>query len=324
MSISFIIITYNTKELVQECVNILLKETEGMDKQVIVVDNGSNDRTYPALRSIAGIEPVRIEKNVGFGAANNIGYQHARGKYIALLNSDAFPHSGAIEEALQLMETNPEVGLMGGRLVYKDGSWQPSAHLFPSLLNQFLKYSGLAHRYPDHPFFGRANRSWADPEQPAEVDWIPGAFCVIRREALEKTFIFDEKFFMYYEEVDLCKRIKDKGWKIVYWPDAVITHIGGETTKNTNGAFFNQIGAQVSAWEARSCYLYFRKYGGWFNTWSLYLFQVWFSRLRWIKNLITRGRSHENTRFLVQHIANLKQAWKDTRHGTISPPRPWV
>ena len=275
------------------------------------------------MQSTDGIEPIRLEKNIGFGAANNIGFQHTKGKYIALLNSDAFPHTGAIEEALQFMETNPDVGLVGGRLVCKDGSWQPSAHLFPSLLNQFLKYSGLAQKYPDNPFFSRANRSWADPGQPAEVDWIPGAFCVMRREALDNGFIFDERFFMYYEEVDLCKRLKDKSWKIVYWPDAVITHLGGETTKNTKGAFFNKIGSQVSAWEARSCFLYFRKHGGWLRAWSIYLFQTWFSRLRWLKNLVTKGKEYKNTQFLSQHIKNLKQAWKDTQHGTVSPPRPW-
>ena len=129
---------------------------------------------------------------IGFGAANNVGFQKAKGKYIILLNSDAFPHSGAIESAIQMMDGSPEVGLAGGRLVNKDGSWQPSSYLFPSLLNQFLKYTGLAHRFPHNPFFGRANRSWAAPEVPAEVDWVSGAFCIIRREALDKDKIFDE------------------------------------------------------------------------------------------------------------------------------------
>lgn len=320
---TFIIITYNTKELIQECLSILLKETKELNKQVIVVDNGSEDRTFPALQNIEGIEPIRIERNVGFGAANNVGYQKARGKYIILLNSDAFPHSGAIESAIQMMDGSPKVGLAGGRLVNKDGSWQPSSYLFPSLLNQFLKYTGLAHRFPNNPFFGRANRSWAAPEVPAEVDWVSGAFCIIRREALDKDKIFDEKYFMYYEEVDLCQRIKKKGWKIQYWPDSILTHLGGETVKNTSEQYFNAIGSQVSKWEARSCYLYFRQYKGCIGAWSLYLFQRGFSYLRWVKNILHRGKSHPITQFLTQHLSTLHQAWQDTKHGTKSPKRPW-
>lgn len=321
--LSIIIITYNTRELIQECVSILLKETQQVNKQVIVVDNGSTDRTFPVLQSIKEIEPIRIENNIGFGGANNVGYQKAKGKYIMLLNSDAFPHSGAVESALQMMESSPEVGIAGGRLVYKDGSWQPSAYLFPSLLNQFLKYTGLAHRFADNPFFGRANRSWAAPEVPATVDWVSGAFCIIRKEALDKERIFDEKFFMYYEEVDLCQRIKQKGWKVQYWPDSILTHLGGETCKNTSEEHFNIVGSQVSSWEARSCYLYFRQYKGCLGAWSLYLFQIGFSSIRWVKNILFRGKSHPNTIFLTKHIAILRQAWKDTDHGKKSPKRPW-
>lgn len=320
--ISIIIITYNTRELIQECVSILLKETQQVNKQVIVVDNGSTDRTFPVLESIKEIEPIRIENNIGFGGANNVGYQKAKGKYIMLLNSDAFPHSDAIQEALQAIENDREIGLLGGMLVGKNGEWQPSARLFPSILNQFLNVSGLAYRFPDNPFFGRADRTWAPPETPCETDWVPGAFCMIRKEALD-SYIFDERFFMYFEEVDLCKRIKNKGWKIQYWPDSIITHLGGETCKDTQDQHFSESGSQVSLWQARSLFLYFHKHEGVMRTWILYLMRGSILGLRWLKNRLFHGRSHTKTLSLAQQIHIMHQAWKDTDHGKNSPKRPW-
>lgn len=321
--ITFIIISYNTKELIQECLSILFQETKEINKQVIVIDNGSNDRTFPTLQKIEGVEPIRIEHNIGFGAANNAGYPYAKGRYIVLLNSDAFPHSDAIQNAFQVMESHSDIGLLGGRLVGKDGEWQPSARLFPSLLNQFLKETGLANRFADSIFFGRADHTWASPEVPTATDWVPGAFCMIRKEALDQSSIFDERFFMYFEEVDLCKRIKAKGWKVQYWPDSVITHLGGETCKNTDKHTFNPIGAQVSLWQERSLLLYFRKHLGITKTWILYLFRRFYLDLRWLKNTVVHGKSYPKTKYLAQQLKIMKQAWKDTEHGKTSPPRPW-
>jgi GT2 family glycosyltransferase len=320
---SIIIITYNTKELIQECLKLLFQETADVNKQVIVVDNGSSDGTFPALQSIQEIEPIRLEHNVGFGAANNVGYQHANGRYLILLNSDAFPHSDAIKDAIEAMDAHPEVGLAGGRLVGKDGGWQPSARLFPSLLNHLLRITGLADRFPENPFFGRADRTWAPEDVPTETDWVPGAFCIIRREALGNETLFDERFFMYFEEVDLCKRIKNKGWKIQYWPHIVITHLGGETCKSVQNLHFNTNGAQVSKWQTRSALLYFRKHHGVLGIRRFYLLEKGWLSLRWLKNRLEKGKDHPQTLNILNCLAILKQAWHDTKKGTVSPPRPW-
>ncbi len=321
--VSIIVITYNTKELIQECLSALLKETSQINRQIIVVDNGSEDGTFTELEKIPNIEPIRIEKNIGFGAANNVGYQKASGRYIVLLNSDAFLHPGSMQKALSLMENNPEVGLGGARLVGKDGSWQPSARLFPSCLNTFLTLSGLAARFPHYRFFGRADRTWAPVDQATKTDWVPGAFCIIRRNALDSPSIFDERFFMYYEEVDLCYRIKEKRWKIYYWPEIVVTHLGGETCKKEKNQLFNSVGSTVSQWQYRSYFLYFRKHHGILGVYGVYLINVLWNRLRKLINRIRLGNNHPKTQNVSHILLSIHTAWKETQHGTVSPSRPW-
>lgn len=321
--VSIIVITYNTKKLIQECLSALLKETSSLKKQVIVIDNGSDDDTFDELKKIPEIEPIKIEQNIGFGAANNVGYQKATGRYIVLLNSDAFLHSESLQTAISLMNANPKVGLAGAQLVGSDGSWQPSARLFPSCLNTILQLTGLAARYPDNFFFGRANHTWEAEDRSTETDWVPGAFSIIRRESLDKHSIFDERFFMYFEEVDLCKRIKEKGWLIYYWPKIKVTHLGGETCKNTKDQHFNSVGSTVSQWQYRSTFLYFRKHNGVIGAYSIYLINTLWNGLRKIINQIRLGKEHPKTKAISTILLSLSNAWKDTERGKTSPPRPW-
>ena len=117
------------------------------------------------------------------------------------------------------MERSPQVALAGGRLTGRDLSWQPSARMFPHVITDAFVITGLAAKFPKSPIFGRFDRTWADPAQPSEVDWVPGAFSIIRAEVLRKIGLFDPRFFLYAEEVDLCRRIKKAGYQIWYWPD---------------------------------------------------------------------------------------------------------
>ena len=149
--VSIVIVTYNTKDLIQRCLDHLASNLR--DCEIIVVDNGSIDGTYHLLKkNYPKVKLYRTETNLGFGGANNIGFSYARGEYVILLNSDAFPHPGAIEKAIQLMDENPKVGLGGARLISEDGSWQPSARMFPSILNDFLTLAGLAEKYLESRF----------------------------------------------------------------------------------------------------------------------------------------------------------------------------
>ena len=198
-----------------------------------------------AAEFAAASSPVRLfrsEVNLGFGAANNLAIEAAQGRYLVLLNSDAFFHPGALTRAIKHMDADPSAGIGGARQVSRDGGWQPSARLFPSIWRDALVMSGLSNRYPRSRVFGAPDRTWANHDEPAEVDWVPGAFAIVRREALKLSGLFDPDFFFYSEEVDLCLRVKQAGFRVLYWPDIVVTHIGGESSRKQKSRKFTETG----------------------------------------------------------------------------------
>jgi hypothetical protein len=328
--VSIIVISFNTRDLLRECLTSLLQECAslGAGAEVLVVDNASADHSAEMVesefsKSEIPVRLIRSEVNLGFAAANNLAMEQARGRYIVLLNSDAFLHPGALRRAVDHMDADGTVGIGGARLVSRDGAWQPSARTFHSIWIDAIVMTGLAARFPRSRIFGSPDRTWADPGQPAAVDWIPGAFSILRREALAKTGLFDPAFFLYYEEVDLCLRVKDVGYRVLYWPDVVVTHIGGESGRQLRSLKFSKTGAQVVLWRMRATLLYYRKHHG---------FQAWLARgleetiysLRWVRNrfsksAVRRERAEEATLLL----GLMRQAWQETKGGRVSPPRPW-
>jgi len=260
---------------------------------------------------------------LGFAGANNLAFPHCTGRNIVLLNSDAFLHENAIQRAVQYMDESPDIGLGGARLVGSDGAWQPSSRMFPSPVNDFLVLSGLASRFPESRFFGRFDRTWADPKQPADVDWVPGAFSIIRRDVLERTGYFDERFFLYYEEVDLCRRIKQAGFRVRYWPDVVVTHLGGESSKTITAQNFSQSGSQLTLWRMRSAFLYYRKHHGSAAWLAMELEKVWHA-VREFRNKRSNDPGRLRKAYDSAVLAKLiEQAWQETSGGGVSPARPW-
>jgi GT2 family glycosyltransferase len=328
--VSIIVVSFNTRDLTRECLTSLLGECAGLGAkaEVLVVDNASGDKSAEMVeaefsKSEIPVRLIRSEVNLGFAAANNLAMEQAAGRYIVLLNSDAFFHAGALRRAIEYMDADATVGLGGARLVSRDGAWQPSARTFHSLWIDTIVLTGMAARFPRSRIFGAPDRTWADPNEAADVDWVPGAFSILRREALAKTGLFDPAFFLYYEEVDLCRRVKDAGYRVLYWPDVVVTHVGGESGRQLRSLKFSKMGAQVVLWRMRATLLYYRKHHG---------SQAWFAkgleegiyRLRWIRNrwsksAVRRERAEEATLLLEM----MRQAWKETDGGRISPPRPW-
>ena len=155
------------------------------------------------------------------------------------------------------------------------------------------------------------------------MDWVPGAFSVVRPEALREVGVFDPAFFLYYEEVDLCYRLKQAGWQICYWPDITITHIGGESSRGLKSLTFSSPSAQVVLWRMRSTFLYYRKNHGakarlakWMEQ-ALYTASVWRNRLSRTPERQERAKHYATMRSL------LKRAWAETKGGRISPARPW-
>ncbi len=320
VELSVVIISFNTRQLLDECLQSLIKESQGISLEIIIVDNASRDGSadyveahYPSVRL------VRSTFNLGFAAANNLAFKIAQGIYIALLNSDAFLQEGALRKALERIKASPSVGLAGGRLIGRDGRWQPSARLFPSLLIEFLQLSGLEGKYASSRFFGQFNRTWASPEESCATDWVPAAFAIIPKHILNELGGFDERFFLYYEEVDLCRRIKAAGYQIQYWGDVVVIHIGGESSKTVENHTFSSKDAQLVLWRMRSELLYYRKHHGWLGAYAVKSLEIGWHRMRAWKNWRQRDKAEESRTIMRL----MKQAWKETQGGRVSPSRPW-
>ena len=331
-AVSVIVVSFNTRDLLRECLQSILAECarlpQGLSAEVLVVDNASGDGSPEMVArefstSRIPVRLIRSHVNLGFGAANNLALNKAEGRYPVLLNSDAFFHPGALRLAAEHMDANPDAGIGGARQVGRNGSWQPSARSFHSIWHAALVLTGLSARFPRSRIFGAPDRTWADPLQPARVDWVPGSFLILRREALLKTGLFDPAFFLYYEEVDLCRRMKAAGYRVYYWPDIVVTHIGGESSRQLPSLKFSESDLQVVLWRMRSTLLYYRKHHG-AKVWLARWLEEFLYTLRWLRNLRSsipaRRERAQEARLLIRLI---HQAWQETEGGRVSPPRPW-
>lgn len=322
MKTTIIIVSFNTREILRACLKRLFAQTADLEIETIVVDNCSDDESADMVATeFPQVKLLRSDINLGFAAGNNLGFSLAEGEFVLLLNPDTLLEPQALQRALAYMEKDPKIGIGGGLLLDRDGNKQPSARCFPSLLNEFLVLSGLAAKFPKSRFFGRFDRSWDESGQAVEVDWVPGAFALIRREALEKVGFFDERFFLYYEEVDLCRRFRTEGWKICYWPDVMIRHWGGESSKTVKREDFSSSGSQLTLWRMRSQLLYYRKHHGWAIARLVAAMESNWHRLRaW--RAIKRGSLDKATE--SQRVARfMNQAWHETDGGLNSPRRPW-
>jgi hypothetical protein len=322
--VSIVIVSFNTLSVLRECLHSVYRELGPLHAQVIVVDNASTDGS-PAMiaHEFPAVVLVRSEINLGFGRANNLGFESARGRYVVLLNSDAFLTPGSLERSVAHMDSTPRAGLGGGRLVGRDGSPQPSARMFPTVLNDLIVLSGLAAKFPRSRFFGRFDRTWASDDEPAEVDWVPGAYSIIRAEALAAAGPFDPRFFLYYEEVDLCLRIKQRGYSIWYWPDISVVHIGGESSRQLTSLELSRTGAQLVLWRMRSTLLYYRKHHGLGARLAMLAEVVWYWLQSQRRRLSRDPARRAGARAAQLHVSTMGQAWRDTKGGRLSPAQPW-
>jgi len=230
--------------------------------EIIVVDNGSNDGTREILES--SFDSVRLimnEKNVGFVKANNQGAKIARGRYLLLLNSDTYVTDDSVEKIVSYMDNNPDVGAATGLVLNSDGSFQRPFRRFPHPLGAFFRHTFRLIVGLDTPFHRRFRMKQADEGEIHEVDWLSGAYLFIRRDSIENGKVFDEDFFMYYEDTMLCFRIWEKGGRVVYLPVAPIIHYGGASAKQirTHSAFNSFKGSVIYFAKTRgssTAYLY--------------------------------------------------------------------
>ena len=307
---SILIVSYNTRELLRRCLLAAAQECarlpERESAEILVVDNASADGSAAMVREeFAGrVRLLEAGANLGFGAANNVAIEAAAGEFLVLLNSDAFFEEGALGRAIAHMRESAWAGAGGARLVSADGAPQPSARSFPSLAEE-----------------ARVLFDWCEQTEPATaatVDWVTGAFMILRREALAQSGLFDERFFLFCEEVDLCRRIAQAGYVVQYWPDVVVTHLGGASSGAA--AVFKP---RIELWQLRSPLLYFRKHHG-AQVWLLCWLYAFFYLLRCVRNRVSRAPwRRQRAGEAAERLALLRQAWRETAGGSTAPPQPW-
>ncbi len=233
LDISILIVSWNVRELLLECLAALPDAVgEDFSYEVIVVDNASSDGAVDAVReAFPHVRVMANAENRGFTGGNNQALAAARGRFLFLLNPDTKPLPGSIAELARFLDAHPDAGMVGPRLRYGDGSPQPSRRRFPTLLTLFTESTVIQHYVPNLSIFARYVMADQPDDRTQEVDWLVGAAIMVRREVYEQIGGLDEGFFMYSEELDWCRRAKEKGWRILFDPAAEIIHYEGKSSE---------------------------------------------------------------------------------------------
>ncbi|MCK4326613.1 glycosyltransferase family 2 protein [bacterium] len=234
MDLSIVIVNYNSAVVLSPCLNSIYGREANTDFEVFVVDNNSNDNSAELVeREFPQVKIIKNKLNLGFSKGCNQGIQKSKGGYILLLNPDTIIKSHALEDMVGFMKREPDCGIVGPQIMDSDGTIQLSCRSFPSFRNAlFNRYSLFTRLFPNNRFSrGYLLSDW-DHNQIREVDWVSGACMMVRRQALDNIGLLDERFFMYCEDVDLCYRMKEQGWKVYYLPEVRITHCIGESSQS--------------------------------------------------------------------------------------------
>ena len=225
MKLSIIIVSYNTKDYLEDTLQSIKQSTDHLEKEIIVVDNASTDGSLEMLNKFNWVKLINNNHNLGYAAANNSGLKQARGEYILFLNSDTkiFPHT--LSTMIDFMDQHPDVGISTCRVELPSGQIDPASHRgFPTPWNALTYFLGLEKLLPKTKFFSGYHQSWKDMTQVHDIDSPAGAFFLTRKSILDQIGGFDNQFFMYAEDLDLALRIKQAGWKIMYVPLTKIIH----------------------------------------------------------------------------------------------------
>ena len=247
--VSVIIVNWNLKDFLLEAVDSVYQTITERTFEVIVVDNASTDGSAKALRErFPDVKLIKLEKNVGFGAGNNRGIELASGRYFLLLNNDAQLQKGAVEALVEYMDENEDAGICGGQLINSDGSLQNSFDNVPNLATELLNKSLLRRLNPS-----RYPSKLQEVGEPREVEVVIGAMMMVHAETVHQLGGFDEDYFMFFEETDLCHRFSKAGRRVVQIPSArAIHHQGASSVRRNPGP------SRIEYARSRNCF--FRKW----------------------------------------------------------------
>jgi GT2 family glycosyltransferase len=233
MDLSIIIVNYNVKYFLEQCLHSVLNSSKKIKSEIFVVDNNSVDGSCMMIKEkFPGVKLIENKKNLGFARANNQAIKKATGKYVLILNPDTVVEEDTFEKCLKFMESHNEAGSLGVKMIDGKGRYLPeSKRSLPTPEVAFYKIFGLSSLFSKSRRFGQYHLGYLDKEQIHEVDVLPGAFILVRRKLLLDIGLLDENFFMYGEDIDLSYRIKQAGYKNYYFPETTIIHYKGESTK---------------------------------------------------------------------------------------------
>jgi GT2 family glycosyltransferase len=254
IELSIVIVSWNVRDLLGACLKSIEAARDALDLEVIVVDSGSVDGSPDIVKSrFPWVKVIVNESNIGFPRGNNIGLKRATGQHILLLNPDTEVFEDALQKMNDYLDSNLSVGVVGPQLLNSDGTVQPSRRRFPSLAIGAVESTWLQPFVPD-TYLDRYYFRDVDDGVETDVDWLTGACLMVRREVVEQVGLMDEAYFMYSEELDWCRRIKNDGWRIVYLPKArVMHHVGKSSEQAVTERHINFQRAKLR---------YFRKYHG--------------------------------------------------------------
>jgi GT2 family glycosyltransferase len=287
MKLSIVIICWNDLKVIKDCLRSIYEGTHEIDFEVIVSDNGSKDGSQQYIReNFPKTRIIENNANLGFAKANNVGIRASLGDYVLILNPDTIVHEASLDKWIEYADRHPEAGAFGCRILNPDGSLQISARPFPTVRSYWLSALYLHKLAYLGKFFASDLYLGWDSMKEQEIDWQSGCCLLFRRDVLTKINGFDEQFFYHFEEVDLCRRAKNLGRKILYTPYPTVTHLGGQSV--------NRFPIRFQLEKTRNQYRYFYKHFGRFgalNCKYISLTRLWVRQLGFaLKYAFTRDQ----------------------------------
>ena len=240
MDLEIVIVNFNTKERLLACLRSVLESTKKYYWEVSVVDNASTDGSQEMVRKLIleghkNLKLLALTENIGFTGGNNVVLKESRSDFVLLLNPDTVVEENTFEVMLDYMKSSPEAGVAGCKVLKPDGSLDLACRRkFPNPVNSFFRFTRLSFLFPKSKLMAGYNLTHLTVDKTAEVDSVMGAFLMISREALDKAGLLDERFFMYGEDLDWCWRVKEAGFKVIYYPKTSIVHYKGSASRKTS------------------------------------------------------------------------------------------
>ncbi len=294
IDISLIIVNWNVKDLLQACLQSILKACQtapDLTIEIIVVDSASSDGSPQMVQDeFPQVQLIVSNNNLGYAKGNNVGIDAAHGRYLFILNPDTVLQPDILKQLFHYMEKNPTTGVVGPKLLWPDGTLQSSRRRFPTIGSLFWESTLLGQWFPQNRHIQRYRMADHPPTKTQQVDWLVGAALFIRRETWQQVGPIEQNFFMYFEETDWCYRCVTTGWEVHYLPEAQITHYEGKSSE--------QIVAARTIRFQRSKLYYTRKHfgSGWAATLRVFLWLTF--AFQWFE---------ETAKWLVGHRRSLRQ-----------------